>query len=421
MNKIRLLVLSLGLAFSFAFSAYADAPNVDFIDVSHHNKQDGLPLSFYQTIKSGGVNAVVVKVSEGTYYVDTAASVNIANAKASGMITHAYHFARFTSIDSAKKEAQWFDKKLKLVGFDKKKDGYVVVDVEASNLSTVPFDLTVYTNSFISEMFEMGYYKVDVYSGSYYYNKRLIPSNLLISKPWLASYPRNPVKSQPTANFTNGQGAWQWSSDYHFVGINGRFDVSEDYSGKYTYQVKSSTVEVKKIGSVSLVNYMKEKGMDFSYANRAKLAASYGIERYRGTAAQNLALLAKLQSGVKPAKLNISNSKLTTSAVPKSSTYIVRRGDTLGSIAKRYNTTVRVLASINHIRNVNFIHVGQVLKITGNVQPITAHRMAYYTVRKGDSVSVIANRYGSSIANIKAWNRLNNRYLIFPNQKLRVR
>lgn len=204
------LVLSLGLAFSFGFSAYAQQPDVDFIDVSHHNAQKGLPLAFYQTIKKSGVKGVVVKVSEGSYYVDPAASVNVANAKQAGLIVNAYHFARFTSNESAKSEARWFDKKLQLVGFDKNKDGYVTVDVEAENLSNRPAKLTEYTNTFIKEMQSLGYKRVDLYSG-YYYNSRLLPKSLIVDKPWLASYPRNPIKNQPTANFSNGRGAWQWS------------------------------------------------------------------------------------------------------------------------------------------------------------------------------------------------------------------
>jgi GH25 family lysozyme M1 (1,4-beta-N-acetylmuramidase) len=181
------LVLSLGLAFSFGFSAFAIAPDVDFIDVSHHNNESGLPLAFYQTIKAGGVNSVVVKVSEGEYYVDPAASVNIANAKQAGMIVNAYHFARFTSNASAKAEAQWFDKKLQLVGFDKLKDGYVVVDVETTNLSNSATKLTEYTNTFVAEMKRLGYNRVDLYTGSHFYNANLKPSSLSILKPWLAS------------------------------------------------------------------------------------------------------------------------------------------------------------------------------------------------------------------------------------------
>jgi GH25 family lysozyme M1 (1,4-beta-N-acetylmuramidase) len=316
-KAITALALSIGLAFSFGFSANAEQPNVDFIDVSHHNSEKGLPLSFFQTIKQGGVKGVVVKVSEGSYYVDPAASVNVANAKQAGLIVNAYHFARFTSNESAKTEARWFDKKLKLVGFDKSRDGYVVVDVEDPSLSSSPAKLTEYTNTFIKEMQALGYKRIDLYSGSHFYNTRLRPQSLSIEKPWLASYPVNPQKGQPTANFSNGRGAWQWSQSYRFVGMSGYgyFDVNEDYAGKYTQKTSSNQVVTSNVGTikiVSLIDYMKSIGMDISFANRAKLAKQYGIENYTGTAAQNLALLAKLKAGEKPAKVNISNSKLTT-------------------------------------------------------------------------------------------------------------
>ena len=39
-------------------------------------------------------------------------------------------------------------------------------------------------------------------------------------------------------------------------------------------------------------------------------------------------------------------------------TYIVKRGDTLSGIARRYNTTVSNLAKLNNIKNVNLIYVG---------------------------------------------------------------
>lgn len=435
-KSVSKLALIIGLAFSFVVPAYAAQPNVDFIDVSHHNSQSGLPLAFYQTIKQSGVNSVVVKVSEGEYYVDPASSVNIANAKQAGMIVHAYHFARFTSINSAKAEAQWFDKKLKLVGFNKSKDGYVIVDVEAANLSKYPFDLTIYTNTFVSEMHQLGYKKVDLYSGSYYYNNRLKPNDLQIDKPWIASYPSNPIKDQPTAKFSNGVGAWQWTSSYRFIGMEGygRFDVSEDYAGKYTNLTKSSTppTVVKQIGSISLVDYLKANGKDATFAKRAKLAAEYGIVGYTGSSAQNLALLSKLKSGVKPAKVNLENSQLNTGnfanapapAAPKAttSTYTVKPGDSLSKIAKKHGISINALASLNNIKNKNFIRTGQVLKLSGSEHvQTTASKSVYYVVKKGDVVSKIAKRFGSSSSQIKSWNKLNAKYLIYPAQKLHVK
>jgi len=417
------LVLSIGLAFSFGLSAFAEQPDIDFIDVSHHNAEQGLPLAFYQTIKAGNVQGVVVKVSEGEYYVDPAASVNIANAKQAGLIVNAYHFARFKSVASAKAEAQWFDKKLQLVGFDKAKDGYVVVDVEATNLSKSAASLTRYTNAFIAEMKRLGYKRVDLYTGSYFYNHYLYPGSLIIDKPWLASYPSNPQKGKPTAQFSNGKGAWQWASDYRFIGMNGygNFDVSEDYAGKYTTKTKSTQKVTDKVGtikSLSLVDYLKSKGMKSSFTDRKALANKYGITDYTGTSAQNLALLSKLQSGLKPAKVNIRNSKLTTSgSTPATATtYIVKRGDTLSGIAKKFKTSVSKLKSLNKIKNINLIRVGQKIKITGTVASSTAK---YHTVVKGDCLWIIAKNNKTTVSKIKSLNKLKSD-IIFPGQRLRV-
>ncbi|MGG3383092.1 GH25 family lysozyme [Heyndrickxia faecalis] len=423
-KTIGALTLSAGLAFSFAPNTYAAAPSVDFIDVSHHNAEQGLPLSFYQTMKAGGINAVVVKVSDGQSYVDPAASVNIANAKQAGMAVHAYHYARFKSTVQAKAEAKWFDKKLKLVGFDKNKDGQVVVDVEDKSLASLSAaDLTKATNAFVAKMKSLGYRKIDLYTGHSFFNTELQPSKLTISKPWLARYPLYPETGQPTPVWYNGQkGAWQWSSTYKFAGIPGYFDVSDDFAGKYTNVAKvdnaTSTGMVKKIGSLSLVDYLKSKGKSSTFSARVKLAKQYGINNYSGTAAQNLALLSKLKSGVKPAKVNTTNSKLTTSSKVPAKTYTVKRGDTLSGLAKKYGTTVAKLQKLNGIKNANRIYVGQKIKISGSA---ATGSTKYVTVRSGDTVSELAEKYGSTISKIKAWNKLNSKCVIYSGQKLRVK
>ena len=51
----------------------------------------------------------------------------------------------------------------------------------------------------------------------------------------------------------------------------------------------------------SIVDYLKKNGQDSSYAARSQLAANYGIQGYKGTAAQNTQLLKTLQSGAQPA------------------------------------------------------------------------------------------------------------------------
>jgi len=67
--------------------------------------------------------------------------------------------------------------------------------------------------------------------------------------------------------------------------------------------------------TLGLVDWMKSKGMDSSYNNRAKLAKENGIANYSGTASQNEKLLDLLQAGNKPASSSKSTPK--TNANPK--------------------------------------------------------------------------------------------------------
>lgn len=82
--------------------------------------------------------------------------------------------------------------------------------------------------------------------------------------------------------------------------------------------------------------------------------------------------------------------------------YTVKKGDTLSSIAKKYGTTYQKLASHNGIANPNIINVGQIIKIPGNGNKT-------YTVKSGDSLWAIAAAQlgdGSRFNEIKTLNGL---------------
>ena len=101
----------------------------------------------------------------------------------------------------------------------------------------------------------------------------------------------------------------------------------------------------------------------------------------------------------------------------KLTTYTVQAGDTLSGIASKYGTTYEELARINNIANPNVIYPGQVIKINGGkVEKI-------YTVKSGDTLSEIANKYGTTWQNIYNNNRDiigSNPNLIKPGQVLKI-
>lgn len=100
-------------------------------------------------------------------------------------------------------------------------------------------------------------------------------------------------------------------------------------------------------------------------------------------------------------------------------TYTVKKGDTLSNIAKKYGVTVKQLVSLNNIKNPNLIYVGQILIIPAetNIHD-TSHIV--YKVRRGNTLYQIARRYNTTIAQIVRLNRIANPNLIYIGQILRI-
>ncbi|GAB2501193.1 hypothetical protein GCM10008929_22290 [Alkalibacterium psychrotolerans] len=110
-------------------------------------------------------------------------------------------------------------------------------------------------------------------------------------------------------------------------------------------------------------------------------------------------------------------------STPSGQTYTVRSGDTLYSIALRYNTTVARLVSLNNISNPNLIRVGQVLIVSssgGTVTPPPPSTSTTYTVRSGDTLYSIARRYNTTVARLVSLNNISNPNLIRVGQVLIV-
>lgn len=108
----------------------------------------------------------------------------------------------------------------------------------------------------------------------------------------------------------------------------------------------------------------------------------------------------------------------------QAATYVVRGGDTLGSIAARHGTSWQHLAQLNHLSNPNVIHPGQRLTLSG---PSTAARatpaaplQVWVRVASGDTLGGIARRHGTSWQQLAQLNHLRDPSLIYPGQRLRV-
>lgn len=123
-----------------------------------------------------------------------------------------------------------------------------------------------------------------------------------------------------------------------------------------------------------------------------------------------------------PAGSNSSNSTTAgqASADQAALDYAIKRGDTLGAIARKYGCTVAELVAANSdlIKNPNRIHIGWKLKIPQKGATAAANQpdnktAGVYTIKRGDSLWAIARRYGCTVADIV---KMNSNLITMPDR-----
>jgi len=104
--------------------------------------------------------------------------------------------------------------------------------------------------------------------------------------------------------------------------------------------------------------------------------------------------------------------------------HIVRRGDTLWSISRSHGVTMESIVSSNGLSSDDTLAVGQVLQIPGTATLASTQadavetRSTTYVVRRGDTLSHIATKFRVRLSDLLGWNDLNSRSVIKPGQQL---
>ena len=108
-------------------------------------------------------------------------------------------------------------------------------------------------------------------------------------------------------------------------------------------------------------------------------------------------------------QLYIPTSETEQESTQSKNTYIVQKGDSLYQIAKKFNTSVDELKKINNL-NTSTLSIGQILNIP-NKEPEENKNFISYTVQKGDNLYQIGNKYNVTINKLKELNNLSSNIL----------
>lgn len=203
------------------------------------SKTYGVDVASYQATDmaayhKAGASFAIVKLTEGTDYVNPKASKQVDSSRANHLYTHAYHFARFgSSVNQAKKEAAYFIKVAKFQKISQKR--MLWLDWESGSGNTVTGTKAANTAAVLAFMdaIKAAGWRPGLYSGASLM-RTAIDTAQVVKKYgtclWVASYPTMAAVSTADFNYfpsMDGVAIWQFTSNWRGLGVDGNVAVAE--------------------------------------------------------------------------------------------------------------------------------------------------------------------------------------------------
>lgn len=372
----------------------------------------------YEEVKKSGVKVVYIKASQGNNIKDPYFDINYENAKNKGLKVGFYHFLTATTTKEAEKQAQYFTNVIS----GKTPDCKLVMDYEIFEENTVS-QVQEISQVFIETVKRLTNKEVIIYSDLY--NSKTIFSKELSEKYklWIADYTNLGNLENSESNWKNWIG-WQYTDRGTVPGINGYVD--RDIYTKEIFLEENTPIPVidntnieKTDNQTKTVYYTVKKGDTLS-----QIATKYGttvseIASINKIENPNLIYPGQILRILQNSTIFGSESRGTGSI-----TYTVKKGDTLSEIAKAYGVEILHIIELNKIENPNLIYPGEKLRITeSNSQKLNEYNPKNditYVVRSGDTLWNISRKFRVSVNFLVQKNNIRNKNLIFPGQIIRI-
>lgn len=302
----------------------------------------------WNLVKESGISFAILKAggSDEGIYIDPTFEKNYAGAKAAGIPVGAYYYVGplCTSKEAGIADAKRFLEIIKGKTFEYP----VYIDLESTN-PPAKQGATEATIAFCEYMENNGYF-VGIYASDVSgFCDRLDLNRLSAYSKWVARYGSKP-------QYVKSYDMWQYSDKGKINGIIG--DVDMDYCYKdFSKIIKAAGLNgYAKTPSAApsepqpapkkTINELAQEVLDGKWGNDPERKQRLTAAGYDYAAVQKRV-----------------NEIIAERNKPKYKTYVVRSGDTLTAIARKYNTTVAKIAADNGIKNPNLIYPGQILKI----------------------------------------------------------
>lgn len=358
----------------------------------------------FTRVAQSGVEIVYIQATEGTYYTNPYLNEFYRGAIENGLKVGFYHYFNPGSSPTPREQARYFVNALD--GF--RIDCRLALDLEETR-GLNNQELSNQAVEFLEAVKEFSGLDVVVYTYTNFAQTNLDTSSGLGNYDlWIAQYSESLPEENPI--WGNSYIGWQYSDSGSIPGINTETDLDrfcEEIlldSNSVVDNTAPSEDTPDQQGNDRIIDYVVKQGDTLTSI----------AQRYRTTVAQ----LVKDNNIENPNLIYVGQVlKIYTNTRPfnhnnnKIISYVVKRGDTLSEIAQEYDTTVAQLVKENNIENPNLIYVGQVLKV---YTPNT------YTVEAGDTLSEIAQKFNTTVSELVQLNNIENPNLIYPGQQIKL-
>ena len=367
----------------------------------------------YAQVKSAGIEVVYIKASEGTTFKDPYFERNYANAKANGLKVGFYHFVTATNVQAARNQAQFFASVIS----GKTPDCKLAMDFEQFRGGISVNEINEISKVFLETVQQLTGKEVVIYS-NLNDAQRVFSRELANQYPlWVAYWGSESGLLNSSSNWQNWEG-WQYTSRGIVAGVNGYVDRNRFTDNIFLEECTNCPpVENPNTGEeAQLTYYTVKKGDTLSaIANRYQTTVQQLVTE-NGIANPNLIYPGQV--------LRITTNKQNTgdSCEMGCVIYTVKRGDNLWNLSRQYGTTVQSIAQLNQIQNPNLIYPGQRLRIPVNMDlgTSTMTQNGSYIVKRGDTLWGISRRYGVTVRYLANKNGIRNPNLIYPGQVIRL-
>lgn len=423
MKKLRKLLVPLLLAVCMVVPVSASAAEMDGIDVS--NWQRGIQVS-----QMNDVDFVITKATEGTTYVNPDCDRVYQDAVRSGKKVGVYHFA--SGGDAIAEAKHFVDNVSGYIG-----DAILVLDFEADAVNQG----VGWAKDWLDAVYNMTSVKPIIYMSRSVVNRYDWSSVHDAGYGlWVAAYYNGYntiygfVDNPPlygTIDAWEGELAlYQYTSSGRLNGWGENLDLDKFYGSPETWDkfagyTGGATGSGSSTGSnynPGTVEHSSDKTVYYTVQSGDTLS---GIAKRYNTTYQAIAEKNGISNPnlIYPGqRLVISGSYQSSSGttVSTSSTYTVKSGDCLSKIGARLGVSWKSIASANGIRSPYMIYVGQKLTIPGKSGSVSTVASTTYTVKRGDTLSEIASRYGTTWQKLQSINGIGNANLIYVGQRLKI-